>query len=102
MSGEDEKTPEAAPSETAPSESPAAAPRAAAGAAASPAVDVGAILGAKGRRALLAKLPPMGVPGGQILDAMRLEPEGDLAKILDLTADDFLDPLWERMQGRSS
>lgn len=68
---------------------------------AKPAVDPRAIFGAKGRRALLAKLPLMGVPGAQILDAMKLEADGDLAKILELTADDFLDPLWERMQGRS-
>lgn len=70
--------------------------------AAASAADPRAIYGAKGRRALLVKLPPMGVPGAQILDAMKLEADGDLAKILDLTADDFLDPLWQRMQGRSS
>lgn len=60
------------------------------------------VLGQKGRRALLAKLPPLGWQGGQILDAMKLESDDDLAKVLDLTADDFLDPLWERVHGRST
>jgi hypothetical protein len=60
------------------------------------------VLGAKGRRALLAKLPPLGWQGGQILDAMKLEGDDDLAKVLELTADDFLDPLWERVHGRST
>jgi hypothetical protein len=60
------------------------------------------VLGAKGRRALLAKLPPLGWQGGQILDAMKLDSDGDLGKVLELTADDFLDPLWERVHGRST
>ncbi|MFO0682375.1 MAG: hypothetical protein U0234_10005 [Sandaracinus sp.] len=95
MTGHDEEKERAASGAAAAPAEPKASP-------ATPSVDPRAILGAKGRRALLAKLPPMGVPGAQILDAMKLEADGDLAKILELTADDFLDPLWERMQGRSS
>lgn len=94
---DDESVPDAAKTDASEPAEAAAAPAAA---AASPHVE--AALGAKGRRALLAKLAPLEVPGGQVLDAMKLEPEGDLAKVLDLTADDFLDPLWERMQGRSA
>jgi hypothetical protein len=71
-------------------------------ATAAPKPDPTEVLGAKGRRALLAKLPPLGWQGGQILDAMKLESDGDLANVLELTADDFLDPLWERVHGSGS
>ena len=83
-------------------ETPETKPEAAAKVDAASDAKVDAVLGAKGRRALLAKLPPLGWQGAQVLDAMKLESSDDLAKVLDLTADDFLDPLWERVHGRST